>query len=140
MATSEKSPIGPVTVYIDGASRGNPGPSSIGVVIQRSGKTIKEISERIGVTTNNVAEYTALIRALETLRSLHILEAHIHSDSELLVRQISGRYRVKMPHLIPLYQKVQKLWGDFSEISLVHVPREKNKKADALANQALDVA
>ena len=128
----------PVIVHIDGAARGNPGPASIGVVVEHGRKILNEISEAIGRTTNNVAEYTALIRALEVLADHGHTSARIYSDSELLVRQMSGQYRVKMPHLIPLYRRAQELWEKFESLTLDHVPREKNKKADALANRALD--
>jgi ribonuclease HI len=125
--------------YSDGASRGNPGPASIGaVVIDPRGKVVHEVSERLGATTNNVAEYRGLIAALEAALALGARSVEARLDSELLVRQAIGRYRVKNPGLVPLHNRVLDLRGRFDEVVFRHVPRAQNKRADALANQALD--
>jgi ribonuclease HI len=127
--------------YSDGASRGNPGPASIGaVVIDPRGKVRHEVSERLGATTNNVAEYRGLIAALEAALALGARRVEARLDSELLVRQAIGRYRVKNPGLVPLHNRVLDLRGRFDEVVFRHVPRAQNKRADALANQALDGA
>jgi ribonuclease HI len=125
--------------YSDGASRGNPGPASIGaVVIDPRGRVRHEVSERLGATTNNVAEYRGLIAALEAALALGARRVEARLDSELLVRQAIGRYRVKNPGLVPLHNRVLDLRGRFDEVVFRHVPRTQNKRADALANQALD--
>lgn len=125
-------------VYADGGSRGNPGPAGIGAVLQQNGQTTSEVSEFIGVATNNVAEYTALIRILE--RSLELGVEHIEArmDSELVVRQMKGEYRVKNEGLKPLFMEAQRLSRRFKSFKIVHVRREANKDADRLANQAMD--
>jgi ribonuclease HI len=122
-------------LYSDGASAGNPGASGIGAVIEMAGRTY-ELSEPIGIATNNVAEYTALIRGLEKARALGAEEITVYADSELLVRQLGGTYKVKNPNLLELYQKVIRLKGSFRKFSLRHIAREKNKRADALAKKA----
>jgi ribonuclease HI len=127
-------------MYSDGASSGNPGPSGIGVVINLtggySGHKCHRISEYIGIATNNVAEYSALLKGLETARSLGIQHINIYMDSELLVRQIKGIYRVKNANLIPLWKNAMDILKDFSDYSVTHVPREMNKEADYLARRA----
>jgi ribonuclease HI len=125
--------------YSDGASRGNPGPASYGaVVIDPSGTVLQEISEPLGITTNNIAEYRGLIAALESALELGARRIEARMDSELLVRQAVGRYKVKNPGLIPLHKQVLDLSRRFNSIEFKHVRRELNKHADALANQALD--
>jgi ribonuclease HI len=125
--------------YSDGASRGNPGLASYGaLVIDPSGAVVHEASEPLGVTTNNIAEYRGLIAALEAALALGAKRVEARLDSELLVRQAIGRYRVKNPGLIPLHNRVLNLRGQFDEVVFRHVPRAQNKHADALANQALD--
>lgn len=127
-------------LYCDGACRGNPGPSSVGAVLYRGEEKAGEISENIGHATNNVAEYTALIRGLEMTRSLndgsHPLE--IRMDSELAVRQVLGEYKVKNPALQNLHSTVRQTLSHFRKWTIKHVPREQNREADALANRALD--
>jgi len=124
--------------YIDGASRGNPGPSAIGVIVRDpEGIILAEISEAIGEATNNVAEYQALIRALEECRLLKAQQVIVYTDSELLERQINGKYKVKTPHLMGLFEKVMKLASCFEAFAIEHVLRDKNKGADMLANSAL---
>jgi len=128
-------------LFTDGASRGNPGAAGIGVVISSAnGETRREISEHIGVATNNVAEYTALIRGLEAALQLGGKEVEIHTDSELLARQITGVYRVKAPHLAPLMDRVRELMRRFRRVSISHVVREENRRADALARKAARAA
>lgn len=127
--------------YSDGASRGNPGPASIGsVVIEPSGVEVAHVSETIGFATNNVAEYKGLLAGLEKALELGARRLEARMDSELIVRQAMGRYRVKHPSLIPLHQRLQELRSRFDELTFRHVPREQNKIADSLANAALDAA
>jgi len=134
-------------MHCDGASSGNPGNSGIGVVINISEKDAgflgtKEshrISEYIGLATNNVAEYSALLRGLETARSLGIRKINIFLDSELLVKQINGIYKVKHSNLIPLWTKAKSILKDFDHYIVKHVPRELNKEADSLAARAAKI-
>ncbi len=127
-----------VTIFTDGASRGNPGPSAIGVVIKNEpGQIITRISQRIGITTNNQAEYRAIIAALEEAIRLGARQVELNSDSELIVRQIMGKYRVKNTALKPLYQRVKQLGSRLDSFTINHIPREENKEADNLANAAL---
>jgi probable phosphoglycerate mutase len=133
------SEAGTWTVYSDGASRGNPGPSSYGaVVIDASGRVVAERSEPIGIGTNNVAEYRGLIAGLEAALALGAKRVEVRMDSELIVRQAIGRYRVKNPALISLHNRVLALRSQFDEVIFRHVPRLQNTHADRLANQALD--
>jgi len=128
-------------IHIDGASRGNPGPASVGVVIRDgAGKTLKEHHRYLGEATNNVAEYSALSDALALAKELGGTELAIRSDSQLLVRQFNGQYRVKNPALFKMLAEIQKIRHQFASITLIHVPREENKDADRLANLALDQA
>lgn len=128
-------------IHLDGASRGNPGPAAIGIVISNEkGKVISEIKEYIGKSTNNVAEYRALIRALEETKKYNPASAIFHLDSELLINQINGIYRTRDKDLIPLLQKVRKLSNKFPQIKFQYIPREKNKRADKLANLAINLA
>jgi len=125
-------------IYTDGASSGNPGPAAIGAVIQDGqGRVISRISRRIGRATNNQAEYRAIIAALEEAVRLGAREVDIKSDSELVVKQLKGRYRVKKATLRPLYQKVVQLIGSLEAFTIAHIPREQNREADRLANRAL---
>lgn len=133
-------------INTDGGSRGNPGPAGIGVYAASVGKEIFTLSETIGETTNNVAEYTAVIRSLEYLIKKEIFTQNLKYilDSELIVRQILGKYKVKQPHLQLLRQQIVdlvkelKAKGQIKIMTLVTVPREQNKKADKLVNDALD--
>jgi len=132
-------PSGVSIANIDGASRGNPGPASYAVVIRDpAGKVILELAKRLGRETNNVAEYYALLAALDYAVSHGISALRIRSDSELLVRQIQGRYKVKSPELKPLHERATKLARQLSYFAIEHVRREQNRDADALANLALD--
>lgn len=124
-------------IYIDGASKGNPGPSGIGVVICRNGQTIKNISTYIGKATNNIAEYTALIYALEEALILKADTLKINSDSELLCRQLNKDYKVKSPNIIGLYKQALHLMSAFKKVFIKNIPREDNSGADKLATQAV---
>ncbi|MCS7164475.1 MAG: ribonuclease HI family protein [Thermodesulfovibrio sp.] len=123
-------------IYCDGASSGNPGDAGIGCLILFDNKRI-EISEYIGKTTNNVAEYTALIKGLQEALKQNIQEIEIFSDSELLVYQINGVYKVRNKNLIPLYEKVRNLLSNFKKYQIFHIHREDNSVADRLAKKAL---
>lgn len=127
-----------VTVYTDGASRGNPGPAAAAFVVMVEGQVIAESGTTIGNATNNVAEYSALIRALEFVRDLGAKAVHVHSDSELMVKQLRGEYRVKHPDLIPFYEDATELAGGFASVEYTHVRRGENAEADRLCNEALD--
>lgn len=122
-------------LYCDGASRGNPGDAGIGCVIIIDSKKI-EISEYIGKTTNNVAEYKALIRGLEEVLKLKAQEVDIFSDSELLVMQINGVYKVRNKKLLPLYSQVKELLSKFKGYQIFHIYRDENFNADKLAKEA----
>lgn len=129
----------PVIAYADGGSRGNPGPASLGAVLEQEGKVIDSLSEFIGTATNNIAEYSGLVRILERALEIGIRNIEVRMDSELVVKQILGQYRVKNAGLIPLYEKARSLSGRFAQFKIVHVRREFNKEADRLANLALDL-
>jgi len=124
-------------IYIDGASKGNPGPSGIGVVICRGEETIKNISTFIGNTTNNIAEYTALIFALQEALKLKAETVKINTDSQLLHRQINRTYKVRSQNILGLYNQVMHLLSAFKEVSITNIPRESNKGADKLATLAI---
>ena len=124
---------------IDGGSRGNPGPASYGVVIRDPrGQVVAKLKKYIGRSTNNVAEYYGLIAALDYAQQHAIRALRIESDSELLVRQMLGQYKVKSPELRPLYERARKMVQTFDTFKIDHVYREQNAEADALANEALD--
>ncbi len=126
-------------IYTDGASRNNPGESAIGVVIKNDREEVIEtLSEYLGQATNNQAEYTALIRALESAQKFSPQEVRLYLDSQLVVRQMMGQYRVKDSGLMPLYLKAKSLYHWYLKASIHHIPREQNGEADALANAALD--
>lgn len=126
-------------IYIDGACKGNPGPGGVGVVIYRGGLRIRAVSMYIGAVTNNTAEYQALICALEEARRLTADTLHIHSDSQLLCRQINREYKVRNEAIGTLFIRALNLISDFKQVSLINIPRENNQEADRLANQALKV-
>lgn len=126
------------TVHIDGASRGNPGAAAYALVIDRPGHHRWEEADCLGHTTNNIAEYTALVHALKRCHELGGKRLNIHSDSELLVKQMNGEYKVKNPDLKELYEKAQSLLRHFEHVKIRHVYREQNARADALCNDALD--
>lgn len=124
-------------IYSDGASKGNPGKASIGAVFILDGEEIAQISKAIGTATNNIAEYTALLEALKLAGQMGFTHIEVRADSELMIRQLNGIYKVKNPDIAVLYQQIQILKMDFSSISFKHVRREQNTRADYLANQAL---
>ena len=126
-------------IYSDGGSRGNPGIAGIGVSIQdKEGNIIKEISQYIGEQTNNVAEYKALSRGLEVAFDLGIKKVTCYLDSELVVKQIKGEYKVKNEGMVTMYNMVMPLIKKFNSFEIIHIRRELNKRADQLANEAMD--
>jgi ribonuclease HI len=126
-------------VYADGASRGNPGPSAIGAAIyDEAGKEVHTVSRRIGRGTNNEAEYSAAIAGLEAALALGARHVELRLDSELVVRQLDSRYKVRNPRLKRLFGRLKDLQWRFASFRARHVPRERNRRADQLANQALD--
>ncbi len=128
-------------IYTDGGSRGNPGPSGIGVVILDSyKKKIKEIFSYIGEATNNIAEYSAMIAALEAAIELKASELIIHTDSELMVKQLNGEYKVKDPNMKMLFDKSLNLLKRLESFEIKHIERSKNKDADKLVNKAINLA
>jgi ribonuclease HI len=134
--------VSAVVVYADGGSRGNPGPAGIGAVVY-DGATdpptlLASVSERIGTATNNVAEYRAVIAGLSAARTFGARRLHLRADSQLVIRQLEGRYRVKNAALRPLFEEVRALLASYDEVVLEHVPREQNVEADMLVNAALD--
>ena len=130
----------PHVLHSDGAARGNPGPAAIGAVLFAPGKLepVAVVSEAIGRATNNEAEYRALLAGLEAALGAGVTRLVVRLDSELLVHQATGSYRVKAPGLKPLYERLRVLMRRFESISFEHVPRERNVIADELANAALD--
>jgi len=128
-----------VVVNVDGGSRGNPGPAAIGVVVaEPDGTILDQVAEAIGVATNNVAEYRALLRGLERAGDLGATEVEIVGDSELIARQLTGRYKVKHPAMKPLYLEAMAALRGFERWQIRTVPRALNAHADALVNAALD--
>jgi ribonuclease HI len=130
-------------IYSDGGSRGNPGPAAIGAVVLDPSTdpptVLATVSERIGVATNNVAEYSALVAGLEAARKFPARRVRVRADSQLLIRQLEGRYKVKTAHLRPLLDEARALLAEYDEVELAHVRRELNTDADALVNAALDL-
>jgi ribonuclease HI len=129
-----------VTIHTDGAARGNPGPAAFAYVIEQQGRPDIEEKGYLGETTNNVAEYTALVRALEHARRLGARRVVVHSDSELMINQMTGRYKVRHEGLRPLYEQAQREAERFDSLKFRHVRREQNGRADRLCNEALDAA
>src|SRR5688572_25656094 len=128
-----------VRVYSDGAARGNPGLSGAGaVLVDPSGQVVDRIGKFLGTQTNNYAEYMGLLLGLRRARALGVREVEVFADSELMIRQLGGRYQVKSQSLKPLYDEAVRLLNDFSRVKLVHVPREMNKAADEMSNRAID--
>ncbi|HYJ60947.1 MAG TPA: ribonuclease HI family protein [Actinomycetota bacterium] len=128
-----------LVIHCDGASRGNPGPAGAGAWITTpDGTTVAEIAEGLGETTNNVAEYTAAILGLERAAELGARRVLLRSDSQLLINQLTGQYRVKTPHLLPLHRRLRQLAAGFDKVTFEHVPRGANVEADRLANEGVD--
>ena len=130
-----------VVLHVDGGARGNPGPAAIGVVVSSpDGEVLDEVAETIGVATNNVAEYRALLRGVERARALGATEVEIVNDSELVAKQLTGAYKVKHPAMKPLYDEAIAALRRFGAWRVRSVPRAQNARADELVNQALDAA
>ncbi len=130
-----------LVVNVDGGARGNPGPAAIAAVASDGkGEILAERSERIGEATNNVAEYRALLLGIELARGLGADEVELVGDSELIVRQVKGEYKVKQEHLRPLHRQVREALEGFQRWSIRHVKRDENARADELLNEALDAA
>lgn len=128
-----------IIIHSDGGARGNPGPAGIGVVLSDSeGNKLSEISQYLGETTNNQAEYRALIAGLERAKELGALEVDCYLDSELVVKQLNRQYKVKNADLAPLFLKIYNLTQSFKSTKFTHIRRELNKEADKLANDAMD--
>ena len=128
-----------LVIHVDGGSRGNPGPAAIGVVVSDSeGAVLEEVAERIGVATNNVAEYRALLKGLERAAALGASEIELVNDSELVARQITGAYKVKHPAMKPLHAEAVAALRQFERSRIRSVPRAQNARADELVNLALD--
>lgn len=128
-------------LHVDGGARGNPGPAAIGVVVSTpDGEVVDELGERIGVSTNNGAEYQAVLAGIERARALGAREVEIVGDSQLVARQLTGEYKVKHPGIRPLYEDVVGALGAFERWSVRAVPRAENARADALVNEALDAS
>jgi ribonuclease HI len=129
----------PVHAHIDGASRGNPGEAGFGVYVTGpDGGEVASLYGYLGRATNNVAEYRALLHVLRWALARGVREMEVRSDSELVVRQMNGAYRVKHPDMVPLHREATALLGRFARVRLTHVRREQNREADRLANRALD--
>jgi ribonuclease HI len=127
------------TLFADGGSRGNPGPAAAGAVLYADdGEVLEEIGTFLGVTTNNVAEWTGLLDGLKAALARGVDDLTVRLDSELVVKQLSGAYRVKHPGLIPLHAEAKALLRKFGRVDVRHVPRKENKAADAVVNQVLD--
>lgn len=127
-----------LTIYTDGGSRNNPGPAATGAILYAKKIKIGEYGEYIGIATNNEAEYRALIMALQKAKSLKAKTVNCFLDSELVVKHLNRQYRIKDEKIIPLFIKVWNLMFDFEKVTFTHIPREKNKEADALVNKILD--
>lgn len=134
------------SLYADGGARGNPGPAGAGAVVyDAAGRPVVEVADYLGVATNNIAEYEAVLRGLRALKEAYPEGFFLHTplvvrmDSELVIKQLRGEYKVKHPNLVPRYFEIQNLLArSFGKVSFEHVPRAKNAEADALANRAMD--
>ena len=134
-----------IITYTDGGSRGNPGEAALGVVIcDENGNIIKSYGERLGIKTNNEAEYAAIVSALKKIKALFgkektkKMKVEMRMDSELAMKQLTGQYKIENERIIPLFVAVWNLKIDFANVTFSHVPREKNKEADKMVNEALD--
>lgn len=126
-----------IEIYVDGASKGNPGPAAIGVVVLQDEAVIKNISQYIGKATNNFAEYSALIFGLKEAITHNAEAVIIYSDSQLLCRQLKKEYKVKSPNIKGLYREALRLLAQFKKVTIINIPRQENRGADKLANLAL---
>jgi ribonuclease HI len=132
-------PLGKVVVHVDGGSRGNPGPAAIGVVVSApDGAVLDEVAETIGIATNNVAEYRAVLRGIERAAALGASELELVNDSELVAKQLTGAYKVKHPAMKPLHEEATAALRGFAKWRIRSVPRAQNAHADRLVNSALD--
>ena len=127
-----------VVLHTDGGSRGNPGPAAAAAVALLGGRAVSSRSRRLGTATNNVAEWEGFLLAHEIAPELRLERVEVRTDSELLARQWAGAYRVKHPSLVPLHAKARRAAAAFADVQVRHVPREENKDADRLVNEALD--
>jgi ribonuclease HI len=136
------NPVDELLLYCDGGARGNPGPAAIGAVVFDATldppALLASVSEYIGIATNNVAEYKALIAGLEAVAHLHARVMHVRADSLLVINQLRGRWKVKHANMLPLYAEARGLLAAYDVVDLQHVPRAENAEADALVNAALD--
>ncbi len=129
-----------LSIYVDGGARGNPGPAGIGVVIKdEKGKVIKEFNKYIGITTNNLAEYNAVIYGLQEALIERADEVRLNLDSELVVQQLKGDYRVKNKNIKPLFEQALHLISGFKKVEITHIKREDNRQADKLVNKAINL-
>lgn len=130
-----------VSLYVDGAARGNPGPAGAGIVVlDEDGKKIRELYKYLGETTNNIAEYHALLYGLQEALILRADSVVVHLDSELISRQLKGEYRVKNEELKRLFEQALNMLSGFKQYTIKHIDREKNKEADRLANKAINLS
>lgn len=135
MTTSDTNEL---TIFTDGASRNNPGEAGAGVLILRDNKPVAKLARYLGTTTNNIAEYTAAIMGMEHAVKLGASSVRLFADSELLVKQLNGQYKVKNEGLKSLHHKVKELIAKIGSVEVQYIPRAQNKEADALANKAID--
>jgi ribonuclease HI len=139
VSRAQRASLRRLILFTDGAARGNPGPAGAGVcVLDASGKEVAHIRRYLGDATNNVAEYSALVVGLERARELGAREVEVRSDSELLVRQMIGKYRVRNENLREFFERAKQLEASFERVEYTHVPRDENVVADRLANEAID--
>lgn len=139
LSAAAKKPAVEATLFADGGSRGNPGHAASGaVIVAPDGTVLREIGRYLGVATNNVAEWTALLDGLAAAKEMGVNRLMVRLDSELVVRQLSGQYRVKHENLRPLHRRAKALLREFGTVDIQHVPRHENKLADALVNRILD--
>lgn len=128
-----------VRLYSDGAARGNPGLAGAGaILVEPSGQVVDRLGKFLGTQTNNFAEYMGLLLGLRRARELNVREVEVFADSELMIRQLGGRYQVRSSSLRPLYEEALQLLNGFERVKLVHVPREMNRAADEMSNRAID--
>lgn len=140
-STQPEAPEREAVLWTDGAARGNPGPAGIGAILKsESGEVLYTGSEYLGHTTNNVAEYRAVLLGLQGALAQGVSRIEVRADSELLIKQLKGEYRVKSPGLRPLFDEARRLISRFASVKLTHIRRELNGEADRLANQGIDQA
>ena len=129
-----------IFIYVDGGARGNPGPAGVGIVIKdEKGKIIKEFNKYIGIATNNIAEYNAVIYGLQEALILKVDAVKLNLDSELVAQQLKGEYRVKNSNIKPLFEQALHLISGFKKVDINHIKREENKEADRLVNKAINL-